>query len=162
LVVWDILSCFFSPAQLKHFEPIWGEKHEPSSDSTPLLLSSPARPSLKTTIKLRPSTSASIRHSKIVPRRPRTVGAVTRAITNYWVREEADSTADKPPSPAEKRSASDQSDGNDEGKEMHKKLKAVSSSAGIYTIRVNIFNIWPVVALQNGVKLAEFEANDFL
>ncbi|GFG33371.1 hypothetical protein Cfor_01822 [Coptotermes formosanus] len=116
------------PWKLKHFEPIWGEKHEPTSDSTPLLLPSPARPSLKTTIKLRPSTSASIRHSKIVPRRPRTVGAVTRAITNYWVKEEADSTADKPPSPTEKRPA-DQSDRIGEGKEMHKKLKAVSSSA---------------------------------
>jgi len=45
---------------------------------------------------------------------------------------------------------------------MHKKLKAVSSSAGIYIIHVNIFNIWPVVALQNGVKQAEFEADDFL
>ena len=87
---------------------------------------------------------------------------MTRAITNYWVREEADSTADKPPSPAEKRSASDQSDGTDEGKEMHKKLKAVSSSAGICTIRVNIFSIWPVVALQNWVKQAEFDADDFL
>uniref|UniRef100_A0A347ZJG1 Putative ASX n=1 Tax=Reticulitermes speratus TaxID=60591 RepID=A0A347ZJG1_9NEOP len=116
------------PWKLKHFEPIWGERHEPTSDSTPLLLPSPARPSLKTTIKLRPSTSASIRHSKIVPRRPRTVGAVTRAITNYWVQEEADSTADKPPSPAEKRPA-DRSDRIGEGKEMHKKLKAVSSSA---------------------------------
>jgi hypothetical protein len=79
---------------------------------------------------LRPSTSASIRHSNIVPRRPRTVGAVTRAITNYWVREEADSTADKLPSPAEKRPA-DQYEGNGEEKELHKKLRPLSSSAGI-------------------------------
>jgi hypothetical protein len=120
----------FPFSQLKHFEPIWGEKHEPTSDSTPLLLSSPVRPSLKTTIKLRPSTSASIRHSKIVPRRPRTVGAVTRAITNYWVREEADSTADKSPSPAEKRPA-DQYEGNGEEKELHKRLRPLSTSAGI-------------------------------
>jgi hypothetical protein len=70
------------------------------------------------------------RHSKIVPRRPRTVGAVTRAITSYWVREEADSTADEPPSPAEKRPA-EQYDGNEEEKEVHKKLKPLSSSAGI-------------------------------
>jgi hypothetical protein len=120
----------FPFSQLKHFEPIWGEKHDPTSDSTPLLLSSPVRPSIKTTIKMRPSTSASIRHSKIVPRRPRTVGAVTRAITNYWVQEEADSTADKPPSPAEKRPA-DQYEGNGEENELHKKLRPLSSSAGI-------------------------------
>lgn len=87
---------------------------------------------------------------------------MTRAITNYWVQEEADSTADNPPSPAEKRSASDQSDGNEEGKEMHKKLKAVSSSAGIYTLHVNIFHTWPDIALQSGVKQAVFEADDFL
>lgn len=117
-------------SQLKHFEPIWGEKHEPISDNTPLLLSSPARPSLKTTIKLRPSTSASGRHSKIVPRRPRTVGAVTRAITNYWVREEADSTADKPPSPAGKRPV-EQPDGNGEEKEVRKKLRPLYSYSGI-------------------------------
>jgi hypothetical protein len=56
---------------------------------------------------------------------------VTRAITNYWVREEADSTADdKPPSPAEKRPA-DQSEGSGEEKELHKKLRPLSSSAGI-------------------------------
>jgi hypothetical protein len=117
---------------------------------------------LKTTIKLRPSTSASIRHSKIVPRRPRTVGAVTRAITNYWVQEEADSTADKPPSPAEKRPA-DRSDRIGEGKEMHKKLKAVSSSAGITSYKsLSVFFILGLlVALQNGVKQAEFEADDF-
>jgi hypothetical protein len=112
---------------------------------------------LKTTIKLRPSTSASIRHSKIVPRRPRTVGAVTRAITNYWVREEADSTADKPPSPAEKRPA-DQSDGDAEGKEMHKKLKAVSSSAGIISSlsMALLFLLCLLFALQRRVKQAEF------
>ncbi|PSN41755.1 hypothetical protein C0J52_08862 [Blattella germanica] len=74
------------------------DKHEPAADTSQLLLPSPARPSLKTTIKLRPSTSASGRHNKIVPslipRRLRTVGAVTRAITSYHrVREEADSTA---------------------------------------------------------------------
>lgn len=116
--------------KLKHFEPIWGEKHEPTSDSTPLLLSSPVRPPLKTTIKLRPSTSASARHSKIVPRRPRTVGAVTRAITNYWVQEEADSTADDPPGPVEKRPA-EQYDSIGGEKEVHKKLRPLSSSAGI-------------------------------
>jgi hypothetical protein len=112
---------------------------------------------------LRPSTSASIRHSKIVPRRPRTVGAVTRAITNYWVKEEADSTADKPPSPTEKRPA-DQSDRIGEGKEMHKKLKAVSSSAGITSYKsLSVFFILGLlVALQNGVKQAEFEAGAFL
>ncbi|KAJ4431429.1 hypothetical protein ANN_20026 [Periplaneta americana] len=119
------------PWKLKHFEPIWGEKHEPATDTTPLLLSSPARPSLKTTIKLRPSTSASGRHSKIVPsltRRLRTVGAVTRAITSYRVREEADSTAEETPTPAEKRPA-EQTDENGEEKEVHKKLRPLPSPA---------------------------------
>ncbi|XP_067007446.2 polycomb group protein Asx isoform X2 [Anabrus simplex] len=74
------------PWKLKHFEPIWGEKPEPAPDTTPLLLPSPTRPSLKTTIKLRPSRSVGRRHSKPVPsfsRRLRTVGAVTRAVASY-------------------------------------------------------------------------------
>ncbi|KAJ9579898.1 hypothetical protein L9F63_004431, partial [Diploptera punctata] len=116
---------------LKHFEPIWGEKHEPATDASPLLLPSPARPSLKTTIKLRPSTSASGRHNKIVPslipRRLRTVGAVTRAITSYHrVREEADSTAAKESANAAEKRPAEQTDENDE-KEVHKKLKSVNS-----------------------------------
>ncbi|XP_047107553.1 uncharacterized protein LOC124776558 isoform X2 [Schistocerca piceifrons] len=81
------------PWKLKHFEPIWGEKQDARSENIPLMLSSPVRPPLKTTIKLRPSTSVGGgRHSKPVQtcaRRLRTVGAVTRAIASY--REEVDS-----------------------------------------------------------------------
>lgn len=74
------------PWKLKHFEPIWGEKNPPSSDSNNILLQSRTRPSLKTTIKLRPTTSITSKHSKPAPtftKRLRTVGAVTRAITNF-------------------------------------------------------------------------------
>ncbi|XP_049857204.1 uncharacterized protein LOC126337002 isoform X2 [Schistocerca gregaria] len=81
------------PWKLKHFEPIWGEKQDVRSENIPLMLPSPVRPPLKTTIKLRPSTSVGGgRHSKPVQtcaRRLRTVGAVTRAIASY--REEVDS-----------------------------------------------------------------------
>ncbi|CAG2068675.1 unnamed protein product, partial [Timema podura] len=92
------------PWKLKHFEPIWGDKSGPPPDHAPFLLT---RPPLKTTIKLRQAPS---RHpSKPVPRRLRTVGAVTRAITSY--REEVAGAG------AEKRGVDDLDD------ECHKKLK---------------------------------------
>lgn len=73
------------PWKLKHFEPIWGEKSR--KDKSSISLNSD-RPSLKTTIKLRPT--ASITSSSTVPKikksksssnskRMRSVGAVTRA-----------------------------------------------------------------------------------
>lgn len=73
------------PWKLKHFEPIWGEKSR--TDKSSLSLNT-ERPSLKTTIKLRPT--ASITSSSIVPKskksksssnskRMRSVGAVTRS-----------------------------------------------------------------------------------
>lgn len=73
------------PWKLKHFEPIWGEKSR--KDKSSINLNSD-RPSLKTTIKLRPT--ASITSSSIVPKikkskssstskRMRSVGAVTRS-----------------------------------------------------------------------------------
>lgn len=73
------------PWKLKHFEPIWGEKSR--KDKSSLSLNSD-RPSLKTTIKLRPT--ASITSSSTVPKikkskssstskRMRSVGAVTRS-----------------------------------------------------------------------------------
>lgn len=72
------------PWKLKHFEPIWGEKSRKEKSSLSL---NTERPSLKTTIKLRPT--ASITSSSTVPKikkskssnskRMRSVGAVTRA-----------------------------------------------------------------------------------
>ncbi|XP_026737764.1 polycomb protein Asx [Trichoplusia ni] len=73
------------PWKLKHFEPIWGEKSR--KDKSSLSINSD-RPSLKTTIKLRPT--ASITSSSTVPKikkskssstskRMRSVGAVTRS-----------------------------------------------------------------------------------
>lgn len=75
------------PWKLKHFEPIWGEKLRKEKASINL---STERPSLKTTIKLRPT--ASITSSSTVPKikkskssssskRLRSVGAVTRSST---------------------------------------------------------------------------------
>lgn len=75
------------PWKLKHFEPIWGEKLR--KDRSSINLAS-ERPSLKTTIKLRPT--ASITSSSTVPKikkskssssskRLRSVGAVTRSST---------------------------------------------------------------------------------
>nr|CAD7602972.1 unnamed protein product [Timema genevievae] len=98
------------PWKLKHFEPIWGDKSGPPPDHAPFLLT---RPPLKTTIKLRQAPS---RHpSKPVPRRLRTVGAVTRAITSY--REEVAGAG------AEKRGVDDLDD------ECHKKLKVTQESS---------------------------------
>ncbi|KAJ0181681.1 hypothetical protein K1T71_002403 [Dendrolimus kikuchii] len=73
------------PWKLKHFEPFWGEKSR--KDKASINLNSD-RPSLKTTIKLRPT--ASITSSSTVPKikkskssssskRMRSVGAVTRS-----------------------------------------------------------------------------------
>ncbi|KAJ9593834.1 hypothetical protein L9F63_027521, partial [Diploptera punctata] len=153
---------------LKHFEPIWGEKHEPATDASPLLLPSPARPSLKTTIKLRPSTSASGRHNKIVPslipRRLRTVGAVTRAITSYHrVREEADSTAAKESANAAEKRPAEQTDENDE-KEVHKKLKSVNSPPALAPI--NKFSlehqmaVWIIINKTSSVDTCDQDASE--
>ncbi|KAJ2944597.1 hypothetical protein O0L34_g3950 [Tuta absoluta] len=72
------------PWKLKHFEPIWGEKSRREKSSVNF---NSERPSLKTTIKLRPT--ASITSSSTVPKikksksssnkRMRSVGAVTRS-----------------------------------------------------------------------------------
>ncbi|XP_041976297.1 putative Polycomb group protein ASXL3 [Aricia agestis] len=73
------------PWKLKHFEPFWGEKSKREKSSMSL---NSERPSLKTTIKLRPT--ASITSSSTVPKikkskssstskRLRSVGAVTRS-----------------------------------------------------------------------------------
>ncbi|KOB65172.1 Polycomb protein Asx [Operophtera brumata] len=72
------------PWKLKHFEPMWGEKSRREKSS---LGFNSERPSLKTTIKLRPT--ASITSSSTVPKikkskssnskRMRSVGAVTRS-----------------------------------------------------------------------------------
>ncbi|XP_004929361.2 polycomb protein Asx [Bombyx mori] len=73
------------PWKIKHFEPFWGEKLRKEKSSVNL---NSERPSLKTTIKLRPT--ASITSSSTVPKikknkssstskRMRSVGAVTRS-----------------------------------------------------------------------------------
>ncbi|XP_045511634.1 putative Polycomb group protein ASXL3 [Colias croceus] len=73
------------PWKVKHFEPFWGEKSRKEKASTNV---NSERPSLKTTIKLRPT--ASITSSSTVPKvkksksssnskRMRSVGAVTRS-----------------------------------------------------------------------------------
>lgn len=73
------------PWKLKHFEPFWGEKSRKEKSSINL---NTERPSLKTTIKLRPT--ASITSSSTVPKikkskssstskKMRSVGAVTRS-----------------------------------------------------------------------------------
>ncbi|XP_075992049.1 transcriptional regulator additional sex combs [Anticarsia gemmatalis] len=73
------------PWKLKHFEPIWGEKSRKEKSSISL---NSDRPSLKTTIKLRPtasitssSTVTKIKKSKSSSnsKRMRSVGAVTRS-----------------------------------------------------------------------------------
>lgn len=74
------------PWKLKHFEPIWGEKRNSSLRNSAY---DTDRPSLKTTIKLRPTasitSSSTVVHRKHsnksseIPKRLRTVGAVTRA-----------------------------------------------------------------------------------
>lgn len=74
------------PWKLKHFEPIWGEKRNSSLQNSAY---DADRPSLKTTIKLRPTasitSSSTVVHRKHsnksseIPKRLRTVGAVTRA-----------------------------------------------------------------------------------
>lgn len=73
------------PWKLKHFEPIWGDRtsgcsYGESESGTPVQ----SRPSLKTTIKLRPSSTVSNRTktaAPVPPKRLRTVGAVTRSCT---------------------------------------------------------------------------------
>lgn len=96
------------PWKLKHFEPIWGEKGQSNSATKKNEIALPQRPSLKTTIKLRPTTSIAtsttstnfissgggvgggnnsgrinkiLTTSPVTPKRVRTVGAVTRAVT---------------------------------------------------------------------------------
>lgn len=90
------------PWKLKHFEPIWGDRSHggdvPVKEPSP-----PPRPPIKTTIKLRPTTTISNKN-KPAPliKRLRTVGAVTRSCTNYKVELEASSqieTTTKSPIP---------------------------------------------------------------
>lgn len=74
------------PWKLKHFEPIWGDRGLSGSDSSPCRTAGTSRPSLKTTIKLRPSTTSATSKSKAPPLPPpvkklRTVGAMTRSCT---------------------------------------------------------------------------------
>ncbi|XP_031342356.1 polycomb protein Asx isoform X2 [Photinus pyralis] len=79
------------PWKLKHFEPIWGDRSNGRGDMVSTKEPSPSpRPPIKTTIKLRPTTSISNKN-KPAPfiKRIRTVGAVTRSCTNYKVELEA-------------------------------------------------------------------------
>ncbi|KAG5877331.1 hypothetical protein JTB14_003617 [Gonioctena quinquepunctata] len=82
------------PWKIKHFEPIWGDRSlvtDPSSSAianTSITSNSSTRPPLKTTIKLRPSTTNLTKQSKTPPvKRLRTVGAMTRSCTSMKVSE---------------------------------------------------------------------------
>ncbi|XP_076270950.1 transcriptional regulator additional sex combs isoform X2 [Rhynchophorus ferrugineus] len=72
------------PWKLKHFEPIWGDRSGDASATTSTNSLS-SRPPIKTTIKLRPSTTSATNKSKSSPpppiKRIRTVGAMTRSCT---------------------------------------------------------------------------------
>lgn len=68
------------PWKVKHFEPIWGEKNQTHIEGNKLILNNPPRPTLKTTIKLRPTASVS---KPVIQKQIRTVGAITRAITSF-------------------------------------------------------------------------------
>lgn len=69
------------PWKLKHFEPIWGDRSQSSTDGT-VNVQSYSRPPIKTTIKLRNSTLNSKQKPPPV-KRIRTVGAVTRSCSNF-------------------------------------------------------------------------------
>ncbi|KAK3907112.1 Polycomb protein Asx [Frankliniella fusca] len=90
------------PWKLKHFEPIWGWRHRPAIQPHPPppshhlenAVESVTRAPIRTTIKLRQTSAASVSNEKIAPtpapvdpvqlaRRLRSDGAVTRAIANY-------------------------------------------------------------------------------
>ncbi|XP_063914363.1 polycomb protein Asx isoform X3 [Zophobas morio] len=69
------------PWKLKHFEPIWGDKTQTDAPQNAAQVP-PPRPPIKTTIKLRPTTTVSSNKAKAPPvKRLRTVGAVTRSCT---------------------------------------------------------------------------------
>lgn len=83
------------PWKLKHFEPIWGDRSVADANSAP---ANNTRPPIKTTIKLRPSTTLNSNKSKPAPliKRLRTVGAMTRSCTSYL---SSSTTDNKPKSP---------------------------------------------------------------
>lgn len=82
------------PWKLKHFEPIWGYRSAADTNSA---TTNNSRPPIKTTIKLRPSTTVNSNKSKPAPliKRLRTVGAMTRSCTSYL----SSTTENKPKSP---------------------------------------------------------------
>lgn len=70
------------PWKLKHFEPIWGDKNVTGTNC--IISTVRNRPPIKTTIKLRQTSSNSNKQkSTSMLKRVRTVGAVTRSCTNY-------------------------------------------------------------------------------
>lgn len=89
------------PWKLKHFEPIWGWRHRPALQPNPPPSHHPentvenvSRAPIRTTIKLRHTSTVSVSNEKLAPtpapvdpvqlaRRLRSDGAVTRAIANY-------------------------------------------------------------------------------
>lgn len=87
------------PWKLKHFEPIWGDRSLDNADpvSSTFSVNSTVtnncntRPPIKTTIKLRPSTTSLTKQSKATApppvKRLRTVGAMTRSCTSMKVSE---------------------------------------------------------------------------
>lgn len=83
------------PWKLKHFEPIWGDRSIADADNATVPTLS--RPPIKTTIKLRPTTTVSNRN-KPAPliKRLRTVGAMTRSCTSYRMSELSETTTKSP------------------------------------------------------------------
>lgn len=99
------------PWKLKHFEPIWGDRSldnaEPvsstSSVNSTVTSNCNTRPPIKTTIKLRPSTTSLTKQSKASApppvKRLRTVGAMTRSCTSMKVSELSTPIENKIPIP---------------------------------------------------------------
>ncbi|KAJ8916216.1 hypothetical protein NQ315_016355 [Exocentrus adspersus] len=93
------------PWKLKHFEPIWGDRSSDSSEpvsstSSSTVTSCSQRPPIKTTIKLRPSTTLTKQGKASAPppvKRLRTVGAMTRSCTSMKVVEEQGTSASPAP-----------------------------------------------------------------
>lgn len=79
------------PWKLKHFEPIWGDRSTTDDVNNSVTSLTCSRPPIKTTIKLRPTTTVSSK-SKPAPliKRLRTVGAMTRSCTSYRLSEQTE------------------------------------------------------------------------
>lgn len=87
------------PWKLKHFEPIWGDRSMVEASDGTTVAPVNTRPPIKTTIKLRQTTSNKTAPKPAPPvvKRIRTVGAMTRSCTTY--KEELQATQVVPETP---------------------------------------------------------------